>query len=197
MSGKEILDELQKIYPQLYKDVKSKCEDYSRIVLSQSKSGMFNKFKKKDPDPGVDRRTLFYGIPGESYDSNIWISVQNPKTDPFPITSQYISGLKPDDETMLITDIGSASLDSNESQFLEAKKAWQTLFANIPENNPIWKSIFDTISEITRKIIILNEIPNIKEIINNNPDFHDQSIQLPLETIFQYEIEIRHKIISK
>ena len=63
----------------LWKKVSSKCKDYIRIILSQTRGDKISKFKCVKPPSDVDKRANFFGITGRTYDSNDWILVDDDK----------------------------------------------------------------------------------------------------------------------
>lgn len=57
----------------MWREVSSKCGDYVRMILGQTRNNVFVKFKSIKPVPGVDRRSVFYGLSSMQYRSDMWI----------------------------------------------------------------------------------------------------------------------------
>ena len=206
MSSKELLDALLEIDPNFHKEIKAKCEDYSRIVLSQSKS-LFNKFKRKEPEPGIDRRTLFYGLTSEIYDLSQWIPVgKNEQSNTFSLAMdlQNIPELKPSsfdvDSSSSLSGIVLNALPTfnlNDSEYHEAKDSWKTLIDSIPQTDLLWSNILDAVDRISRDILSGKDLPDMKTIlseanINLLPPFTSL-----IEKIMQNEIDYRRKLLGK
>ncbi|EAY23114.1 hypothetical protein TVAG_183510 [Trichomonas vaginalis G3] len=61
----------------LWCKVSSKCKDYVRVILSQTRGKTITKFKALKPIPGIDKRSTFYGIYGRSYPSDSWAATSD------------------------------------------------------------------------------------------------------------------------
>lgn len=57
----------------LWCKVSSKCKDYVRVILSQTRGKTIAKFKALKPIPGIDKRSTFYGIYGRTYPADAWV----------------------------------------------------------------------------------------------------------------------------
>lgn len=57
----------------LWCKVSSKCKDYVRVILSQTRGKTITKYKAIKPIPGIDKRSTFYGLYGRSYPSDSWV----------------------------------------------------------------------------------------------------------------------------
>lgn len=60
--------------------VSPKCADYIRVIVSSS-SDCYVKYQSKEVHKGIDRRSIFYGLPNVKYDSN-WIPVADQSRTP-------------------------------------------------------------------------------------------------------------------
>lgn len=195
MTGREILDNLLPINSTLHKQIKNKCEDYPRIILSQSKSGLFKKFKKKEPIPGIDRRTIFYGLCSELYDPNEWVSLGDNK-----ISKSFVDTKPADVEpsllpTIALTDFPDLTIDTP-TQFptQEVKNAWEVLLQNVPSNHNVWKSIFDAISDINHNAAFVQDSSFVKEFLSHNPILNDSMYLTQILKVLQNEFEFRLKL---
>ena len=56
--------------PDLWEEVSSKCYDYVRMILSLTQNDAIVKYGCNTTMPGIDRRAVFYGIPGKEYDES-------------------------------------------------------------------------------------------------------------------------------
>lgn len=61
----------------LWCKVSSKCKDYVRVILSQTRGKVISKFKALIPIPGIDKRSTFYGIYGRNYPSDSWAATSD------------------------------------------------------------------------------------------------------------------------
>ena len=62
---------------ELWNKVASKCKDYVRVILSQTRGKMISKFKALKPVDGIDKRSTFYGIYGRKYPGDVWVASQD------------------------------------------------------------------------------------------------------------------------
>ena len=76
LSAHEILVQLRGSDRQLWDQVVQKCEDYMRVILSQTKNNVFKKFRSKNQIRDVDRRTIFYGLRDSVYSAADWVPVE-------------------------------------------------------------------------------------------------------------------------
>ena len=205
MSGKELLDSLEQINPTLHKQVKDKCSDYPRIILSQSKSGIFKKYKKRTPTPGIDKRTLFYGLQTESYDFNEWIAFENSnkvRTETDPLLKQILPDIKRtnNDDTEAPQIINSTGFNDicNEVSFQEAKESWKFIIDTVPQDSPLWISILEAISLIDHEVLYGRDSPEyVKDIIRINSILNNNSCSDHIEKVLTCESEYRHKLFQK
>ena len=56
----------------LYIELQTKCKDYIRIILSQNKNNDFVKYKSLLTIKGIDKRTIFFGLPNIIYSELEW-----------------------------------------------------------------------------------------------------------------------------
>ena len=204
MSSKEILDALLEVDPNFHKEIKSKCEDYSRIVLSQAKN-IFNKFKRKEPEPGIDRRTLFYGLVNDVYDFTQWVPVGKvDQSNLFSLTMEIPnSELKPSsddvDSSSALSGIVLNALPNfslTDSEFYEAKEAWKVLIDSVDQSDVnFWKIILEDINKITLEILSGRDPPDIKALVS-------EANVLPtytslIEKLLQSEVDMRLKLLGK
>ena len=54
--------------PDLWEEVSYKCYDYVRMILSLTQNDAIVKYACNATMPGIDRRAVFYGLPGKDYD---------------------------------------------------------------------------------------------------------------------------------
>jgi hypothetical protein len=59
---------------ELASEMSSKCADYARMILTQTRNNVFVKFKSRQPMPGIDRRAVFFGLTGVPYDDGRWFT---------------------------------------------------------------------------------------------------------------------------
>ena len=64
---------------ELWSKVSSKCKDYVRVILSQTRGQKITKYKCTKSLPGIDKRSTFYGTYGRKYDEDTWIPVSDTK----------------------------------------------------------------------------------------------------------------------
>ena len=64
---------------ELWSKVSSKCKDYVRVILSQTRGQKITKYKCTKSLPGIDKRSTFYGTYGRKYDEDTWIPVSEQK----------------------------------------------------------------------------------------------------------------------
>ena len=79
LSAEDIRQLIRKNEPELWRAVEVKCSDYVRIVLSITKKSLLKKFKNCRKRRGVDKRTIFFGLPNEKYSEDEWIQVLDDK----------------------------------------------------------------------------------------------------------------------
>ena len=113
--------------PQLWSEVTTKCSDYVRIILSFAKETLFQKFKLKKPLPGLDRRTIFYGISNSMYSSDDWSPIEEIKTSPLNIPEQI---------SIISFQVVTAE---------DAQKSWKMLSQFLPMDDTIWNELLSSI----------------------------------------------------
>lgn len=72
MAASEIEIWLRIHEPELWQDIAGKCEDYVRIILSLTRSSVLLKYRPLKPIQGIDKRSTFFGLTSEKYDSAQW-----------------------------------------------------------------------------------------------------------------------------
>jgi hypothetical protein len=55
-------------------EMSSKCADYARMILTQTRNNVFVKFRSRQPISGIDRRAVFFGLTGIAYDDSRWFT---------------------------------------------------------------------------------------------------------------------------
>jgi len=190
---RDILDSLHASDPVFYDLIKQKCEDYPRIVLSQSKNANFTKFRSVVPKQGVHKRTIYYGLDTETYDPTEWVPFEKSTPNPFdlpilpaiPIVPKY--------------SIGEDHFSSDASEEWRSLIDSVNLFIDSSEKpNPLWTHLLEAISEIDHAVISGRASPNlVKDIIAGDPILSDPAHVISIEKILNHESDFRHQLFSK
>ena len=183
---RDILEALHTTDPIFYEQIKQKCEDYPRIVLSQSKYATFTKYRSALPKQGVHKRTIYYGLDSEPYDPSEWIPFEKTPT------NQYDLPNIPSALTIL------PKFPNNIEDNLPASKEWRSLIETISLTDPFWIHLLDAISKIDHEVISGRGTPNlVKNIIAGDPVLSDPTRVVIIEKILNNENEYRHQLFSK
>jgi hypothetical protein len=59
----------------LWNQISSMSHDYIRIIINETKSNIFVKYKSRLPIEGIDRRAIFFGLAKEQYNSLQWLPI--------------------------------------------------------------------------------------------------------------------------
>ncbi|OHT11727.1 hypothetical protein TRFO_18799 [Tritrichomonas foetus] len=124
---------------ELWKEIKTKCYDYVRMILSVTKFSPIIKFKCLKRLLGIDKRANFFGLNNAKYDPNIWIPIGKKSR----IESRYLS---PQDT--MISPPAPIPVQFVEVDEKTAENSWKNLSLKMTMNDPVWNAICGAMKEV-------------------------------------------------
>ena len=124
---------------ELYKEIKTKCYDYVRMILSVTKISPFVKYKCLKRIIGIDKRANFFGFQDANYDPNLWINIDKR-------TNQEIMNPPPPQNCIVFNyenPIGYVEVDEE-----TAIKSLNDIRMRVAPSDPIIVSLINAIGEV-------------------------------------------------
>lgn len=78
LSPSDIVLKISQIDRGLAAEIKEKCDEYVRMILRQTRRGVFRHYVSKDEVVQIDGRSRFFGLASVSYASEIWDDMGDP-----------------------------------------------------------------------------------------------------------------------
>ena len=168
LAAHEIENYIRRNEIELWSEIKKKCSDYVRIILSFSKNQIFMKYKPNYNMRGFDKRTIFYGVKGQNYSSNYWSILSENKYN----------------EILYVTKEEYVTIE-------EIEKSWNILNENISTSDNFWKDLINGLRIISNEYENGKEMKNIiNEIFQKFPSLQKESYREYILKIFWREVEL-------
>lgn len=124
---------------ELYKEIKTKCYDYVRMILSVTKISPFVKYKCLKRIIGIDKRANFFGFPNGNYDPNLWINIEKrPNKEIMPQIPPPNYYNPPIENPISYVDVDEET----------ALKSWNNIRTRLNSNDPILISLINAMKEV-------------------------------------------------
>ncbi|OHT00901.1 hypothetical protein TRFO_32282 [Tritrichomonas foetus] len=120
----------------LWREVRSKCYDYVRMILSVAKLSEIIKYKCLKRLIGVDKRANFYGLSNKTYDPNVWVPLGKPSEPEME---------EPEKDTKFQGAPREITFHSVTEE--EAVESWKIMHQNMKVNDPVWNALPSAMKE--------------------------------------------------
>ena len=150
---------------ELWAEISNKCSDYIRIILSLSKEPHFVKYTSAVSIKGIDKRSLFFGVEGQSYPASQWECCSSKSKSDNKARFPQVKKIYPTSKAHQaftqrpmhsisnhIQKTDSVCLVRKDIDSDTAGNSWNNLSNNVPMNDPMWGQITSAIYEIGRYI---------------------------------------------
>lgn len=134
---------------ELYKEIKTKCYDYVRMILSVTKISPFVKYKCLRRIIGIDKRANFFGFQDANYDPNLWINAEKRTNNKEMVTNnqQQINNQQ-QNNNMPMNNVVENPIKYIEVDEQTAIKSLNDIRSQVPSNDPILISLAEAIEEV-------------------------------------------------
>ncbi|OHT08833.1 hypothetical protein TRFO_22595 [Tritrichomonas foetus] len=191
---------LQNNENELWQEVVKKCYDYTRVILTNTaKLTLLYKYRCRQQMPGIDNRSVFYGLPNVRYDPELWQEL-NDKGRPKKMNRRR--NIVRDDSmydlptsTSFSSRTPSPVIDQQVyiriPEYIDSQiafESWNFLSNHMQSSDPIWSQMMAALAEVRELVYRGENCRNIIEkLIQKYQSLQKSEIVNHCAIVFAYE----------